>query len=144
MPSRPSARTWRIAAAIGFWALIAVAFLVRGDFGLVFAYAAGAWLLAFSLLAWRRQDEYVRAAQKFSWIFGGLSGLFVSLAFLPVLLQPGVMTPLINWIGSALATPEGIYPDPSVSALLVGAIWIVTGQLVGFLMCWVGWHFAKR
>jgi len=133
-----------MAAALGFWALIAVAIIVRGALGLVLAYAAGVWLLAFSLLAWRRQDEYVRAAQKFSWIFGGLFGLFVSLAFLPVLLQPGVLTPLVNWIGGMLATPDGIYPDPATSALLVGAIWIVAGQLVGFLVCWVGWHIAKR
>jgi hypothetical protein len=144
MPTRPSARTWRITAAVGFWALIALAIIVRGDAGLVLAYAAGAWLLAFSLLAWRRQDEYARAAQKFSWIFGGLSGLFVSLAFLPLLLQPEVLTPLVNWIGAMFVGADGVYPDPAFSALLLGAIWIVTGQLVGFLVCWVGWHFAKR
>ena len=26
----------------------------------------------------------------------------------------------------------------------VGAIWIVLGQLVGFLVCWVGWHVTKQ
>jgi hypothetical protein len=143
-PSRPSARTWRITAALGFWALIALAIFVRGEFGRILAYAAGAWLIVFSLLAWRRQDEYARAAQKFSWIFGGLFGLFISLAFLPLLVQPGVLAPLVNWIGGWFLDADGVYLDPAFSALLVGAIWIVIGQLVGFLVCWVGWHIAKR
>ena len=66
---------------------------MRGEVGLVLAYAAGAWLAAFSLLAWRRQDEFERAAQKFSWVFGGLFGLLGSLALLPVVTQPGVISP---------------------------------------------------
>ena len=136
---RPSARTWRLVAAIGFWALVAIAVVVRGTLGLVLAYAAGAWLLGFSLMAWRRQDEYARAAQKFSWVFGGLFGLFASLAFLPVLLQPGVLAPLLNWLGDVLGAD-----DPTAPAFLVGAIYIFVGQLIGFLVCWVGWHIAKR
>lgn len=132
--ARLSARAWRLIAALGFWALIAAAILVRGGVGLAFAYAAGVWLVVFSLLAWRRQDEYVRAAQKFSWIFGGLLGLLASLAFLPVLIQPGVLAPLLGWISD----------DPAASAFILGAAWIVAGQLVGFLACWVGWHIAKR
>jgi hypothetical protein len=133
--ARLSARSWRLIAALGFWALIAVAIAVRGGVGLAFAYAAGAWLVVFSLLAWRRQDEYVRAAQKFSWIFGGLLGLIASLAFLPVLIQPGVVVSLLGWISD---------DDPTAAAFILGAAWIVLGQLVGFLVCWVGWHIAKR
>ena len=141
---RPSARTWRITAALGFWALIVLALLLRGVAGLLLAYVAGAWLIAFSLLAWRRQDEYARAAQKFSWIFGGLFGLLASLAFLPVLLQPAVFAPLLNWISAAMTPPDGSPPDPAAPAIILGAIWIVIGQLIGFLVCWVGWHLAKR
>jgi len=139
-----SARSWRIIAALGFWALVAVAALLRGTAGLVLAYVAGVWLIVFSLLAWRRQDEYVRAAQKFSWIFGGLLGLLASLALLPALLQPGVLVSLLGWIGDLLRAPDGSPPDPAAPAFLLGAVWIVAGQLVGFLVCWVGWHIAKR
>jgi hypothetical protein len=139
-----SARSWRILAALGFWALIAVAALLRGTGGLVLAYIAGVWLIVFSLLAWRRQDEYVRAAQKFSWIFGGLLGLLASIALLPALLQPAVIAPLLGWIGDLLRAPDGPPPDPAAPAFLLGAVWIVAGQLVGFLVCWVGWHVAKR
>jgi hypothetical protein len=141
---RLSARSWRIIAALGFWALIAFAVFLRGSVGLVLAYAAAIWLAAFSLLAWRRQDEIERAAQKFSWVFGGLFGLLASLALLPVLLQPGVLTPVLGWIGDAMRAPDGSPPDPAAPAFLLGAIWIALGQLVGFLVCWVGWHIAKR
>jgi hypothetical protein len=141
---RPSARVWRIAAALGFWALVALAATARGTFGLLIAYVAGAWLAAFSLLAWRSQDEFERAAQKFSWMFGGLFGLMGSLALLPLVTQPGVLTPMLDWISAALTTPDATPPDPAAPAFLLGAIYIAAGQLVGFLVCWVGWHVAKR
>jgi hypothetical protein len=142
--SKLSARSWRIIAALGFWVLMAVAVMVRGATGIVIAYAAGAWLAVFSLQAWRRQDEFERAAQKFSWVFGGLFGLLVSLAFLPMLLQADVLAALLGWIGRALAPPEGPAPDPAGEAVLLGAAYITMGQLIGFLLCWVGWHIAKR
>jgi hypothetical protein len=142
--ARISARSWRVVAALGFWGLIALAILVGGGLGLALSYLAGAWLVVFSLLAWRRQDEFERAAQKFSWVFGGLFGLLGSLALLPALLQPGVMTPLLGWISDAVRAPDGSPPGPAAPAFLLGAIWIVAGQLVGFLVCWVGWHVAKR
>ena len=142
--TRLSARSWRIIAALGFWALIALAITVRGVAGLTLAYASAIWLAVFSLLAWRRQDEFERAAQKFSWVFGGLFGLLASLALLPVLLQPGMLAMLTGWISGALHAPDGSPPDPAAPAFLLGAIWIALGQLVGFLVCWVGWHVAKR
>ena len=98
----------------------------------------------FSLLAWKRQDEFERAAQKFSWVFGGLFGLLVSLAFLPVATQPGVA--LSCWAGSTASLQRGgrIRPRSAVPAFLLGAVYIALGQLVGFLVCWVGWHVTKR
>jgi hypothetical protein len=142
--TRLTARTWRLIAALGFWALIALAIFLRGTTGLILAYASAIWLAAFSLLAWKRQDEFERAAQKFSWVFGGLFGLLGSLALLPLLLQPGVLDALTGWIGEALRAPDGSSPDPAAAALLLGASWIALGQLVGFLVCWIGWHIAKR
>jgi hypothetical protein len=142
--TRLSARSWRIIAALGFWALIALAIAVRGTGGLVLAYVSAVWLALFSLLAWRRQDEFERAAQKFSWVFGGLFGLLASLALLPALLQPGMLDGLLGWISGALRAPDGSPPTPAAPAFLLGAIWIALGQLVGFLVCWVGWHIAKR
>lgn len=137
--TRLSARTWRLIAALGFWVLVALALSLGGGAGLALAYAAGAWLAVFSLLAWRRQDEFERAAQKFSWVFGGLFGLLASLAFLPVATQPGVLGPLMDWVANAVGAHDAATP-----AFLVGAIYIALGQLVGFLVCWVGWHIAKR
>lgn len=142
--TRLSARSWRIVAALGFWALVALAIVVRGTAGLILAYVSAIWLAVFSLLAWRRQDEFERAAQKFSWVFGGLFGLLGSLALLPLLLQPGMLDTLTGWISEALRAPDGSPPDPVAPAFLLGAIWIAVGQLVGFLVCWVGWHVAKR
>ena len=40
--------------------------------------------------------------------------------------------------------PDEPPPDPAAAALLLGAIYIALGQLVGFLVCWVGWHVPKR
>lgn len=138
--SRLSARSARVIATVGFWALIAIAAVVRDTPGLVIAYFAFAWLAVFSLLAWKSQDEFERAAQKFSWVFGGLFGLMGSLALLPFVTQPGIATPLLEWLAALLGPPG----DPVGLAMVLGAIWIVLGQLVGFLVCWVGWHVTKR
>ena len=142
--SRFTARSWRIVATLGFWALIAMAAIMRGTMGLLVAYAAAVWLAVFSLQAWKTQDEFERAAQKFSWVFGGLFGLMGSLALLPFVTQPGLLTPLLDWIAQALSSPDSSPPDPTAPAFILGAIYIALGQLVGFLVCWVGWHIAKR
>ncbi len=142
--SRFTARSWRIIATLGFWALIAMAAMVRGLEGLLIAYAAAIWLAIFSLRAWKTQDEFERAAQKFSWMFGGLFGLMGSLALLPLITQPGVLTPLLDWIAMTLASPDASPPDPAAPAFILGATYMALGQLVGFLVCWVGWHIAKR
>lgn len=139
--SRLSARSARVIAAVGFWALIAIAAVVRDTPGLVIAYFAFAWLAVFSLLAWKSQDEFERAGQKFSWVFGGLFGLLGSLALLPLVTQPGFVAPLLDWLTAILGAPAG---QPVAPAMVLGAIWIVLGQLVGFLVCWVGWHVMKR
>lgn len=137
--SRLSARACRIIAAVGFWAFIAVATMIRGPGGLMLAYAAVIWLAAFSLQAWRSQDEFERAAQKFSWVFGGLFGLMGSVALLPLVIQPGVIAPMLDWVAGLMDAADLVAP-----AFLLGAVYIVLGQLVGFLVCWVGWHVAKR
>ncbi|MFT3724036.1 MAG: hypothetical protein QM773_10650 [Hyphomonadaceae bacterium] len=139
-----SARSWRIIATLGFWALIAMAAMLRGTTGLVIAYAAGVWLAAFSLQAWKTQDEFERAAQKFSWVFGGLFGLMGSLALLPFVTQPGLLTPMLGWIAQTITAPDETPPDLAAPAFILGAIYIAVGQLIGFLVCWVGWHIAKR
>lgn len=141
---RLSARSSRVVATLGFWALIAIAASLRGVPGLVLAYGAGAWLAAFSLLAWKSQDEFERAAQKFSWVFGGLFGLMGSLALLPLITQPGLLTPLLEWIKAMLTPPDGAPPDPAAPAFILGAVYIALGQLVGFVVCWVGWHVTKQ
>jgi len=141
---RLSARSWRIIATLGFWALIGLAVTLRGMPGLLLTYGAGAWLAAFSLQAWKSQDEFERAAQKFSWVFGGLFGLMGSLALLPLITQPGLLTPLLDWIEATLTAPDGTPPDPAAPAFILGAVYIALGQLVGFVVCWVGWHVTKQ
>lgn len=121
-----------------------MAAIMRGASGLLVAYAAAAWLAIFSLRAWKAQDEFERAAQKFSWVFGGLFGLMGSLALLPVITQPGLMTPLLDWIARSLSAPDATPPDPAAPAFILGAVYIALGQLIGFLACWVGWHVVKR
>lgn len=142
--ARLSARSSRVIATVGFWVLIAIAASLRGIPGLLLAYGAVAWLAAFSLLAWKNQDEFERAAQKFSWVFGGLSGLVGSLALLPLVTQPGVISPLLDWLTVMLTSPDATPPDPSAPAFMLGAVYIAVGQLVGFVVCWVGWHVTKR
>lgn len=141
--TRLSARSARVLATVGFWALIAVAAVVRDTPGLLIAYFAFAWLAVFSLVAWKSQDEFERAAQKFSWMFGGLFGLLGSLALLPFVTQPGIVAPLLDWFAAILGPPRAPI-DPVGPAIVLGAAWIVLGQLVGFLVCWVGWHVTKR
>ncbi len=138
--NRLSARSWRLLAAIGFWVLLAAAFITGGLAGLLLGYSAAIWLAIFSLGAWRRQDEFERAAQKFAWVFGGLFGLLASLALLPFILQPGILDPLLALIDRTL----GGMSNPATPAIVLGAIWIALGQLVGFVVCWVGWHVTKR
>ena len=46
---------------------------------------------------------------------------------------------MLDWASGILEAT-----DPVVPAFLLGAVYIVLGQLVGFLVCWVGWHVAKR
>ena len=98
--TRLSARACRILAALGFWALIALAIVLRGTAGLFVAYAAFIWLAAFSLLAWKRQDEFERAAQKFSWVFGGLFGLLGLLAIAAPFARPFVVHPKASWLNA--------------------------------------------
>ena len=47
---------------------------------------------------------------------------------------------LLEWLSALLGAPG----DQVGPAMVLGAIWIVLGQLVGFLVCWVGWHVMKR
>jgi hypothetical protein len=137
--NRLSARSWRLIAALGFWVLIIAALTIGGGTGLALAYAGGAWLAAFSLQAWRRQDEFEKSAQKFSWMFGGLFGLLISIALLPAATQPGVLAPLLGWVAGVLSAQDPVGP-----AFILGAVYIAMGQLIGFLVCWVGWHISKR
>ena len=77
-------------------------------------------------------------------VLGGLFGLMGSLALLPFVTQPGLLTPMLDWIAQTLTAPDESPPDPAGPAFILGAIYIAVGQLIGFLVCWVGWHIAKR
>ncbi len=77
-------------------------------------------------------------------MFGGLFGLLGSLALLPLITQPGLLTPLLDWIKATLTAPDGTPPDPAAPAFILGAVYIALGQLVGFVVCWVGWHVTKQ
>lgn len=137
--TRLSARAWRLIAALGFWIMIFAALAVGGSGGLMLAYAGAAWLAAFSLQAWRRQDEFEKSGQKYSWLFGGLFGLLGSLALLPAVTQPEVIAAPLHWLSGVMAAQDEVGP-----AFILGAVYIAIGQLVGFIVCWVGWHVSKR
>jgi hypothetical protein len=94
------------------------------------AYAAAmAWALGFIWLYWRRLDEAAKEAQKFAWFVGSIGALVLS-------------APIMMFFRlGALPLPHGVTPG-----VYFGLGWVMLGlfQLLGFLIAWAGWWWAKR
>jgi hypothetical protein len=94
------------------------------------AYAAAmAWALAFIWLYWKRLDEAAREAQKFAW-FVGSTGAIVLTAPIMLFLRLG-----------ALPLPHGVTPAVGFG---LGFAMLGLAQLIGFLIAWAGWWWARR
>jgi len=94
------------------------------------AYAAAmAWALGFLWLYWRRLDEAAKEAQKFAWFVGSIAAL--------VLTAPIMMFFRLG----ALPLPHGAPPGVHFA---LGWVMLALLQLLGFLIAWAGWWWAKR
>ena len=79
---------------------------------------------------WRSLDEAAREAQKWGWFWGGSVGL--ALGFVSIGLWPSAVASLLP-------------PDASAERLmLLGAVTVMTAQLVCFLLAWALWWWRRR
>jgi hypothetical protein len=126
-----------LVGSLVIWVVLAVAILRHAVLAeastawmLTAAYAAAmAWALWFTWRYWRRLDEAAREAQKFAWFFGSILALILTA---PVMLffRLGVL-PLPH------AAPSGV-------DFALGWVFLALCQLVGFLIAWAGWWWARR
>jgi len=83
-----------------------------------------------SIIYWRNIDEAARAAHTFAWFWGGAGGM---LAILPIGLVVSTER-LVAMFGQR---------DPLEWATL-GFVSLLTAQLVGYGLVWVGWWLRQR
>ncbi|WP_334161904.1 hypothetical protein [Phenylobacterium sp.] len=90
--------------------------------------------LVASIMWWRLLDEVARDAHKTAWYWGASLGMFVGLVGLILLerTEGGLITAGLN---------GGTTPEAFVA---LGAILVISAQLVGYLLVWVGWWISKR
>ena len=101
------------------------------------AVAAWTWAGVFTWLYWRKLDEAAKEAQKFAWFFGGLLGLVVTAPVMVYLRLTGApfllaMTADLSW-----RDQPGVY-------VALGWISLALAELLGFLLVWAGWWWARR
>ncbi|HVI31374.1 hypothetical protein [Phenylobacterium sp.] len=90
--------------------------------------------LVASVMWWRMLDEVARDAHKTAWYWGASFGMLVGLVGLMLLERSdgGLITTGLH----GGTTPE--------SFVALGAILVISAQLVGYLLVWVGWWISKR
>jgi hypothetical protein len=101
------------------------------------AVAAWTWAGVFTWLYWRKLDEAAKEAQKFAWFFGGLLGVAVTAPVIVYLRLTGApfltaMTADLAWHGQ-----PGVY-------VALGWISLALAEVLGFLLVWAGWWWARR
>jgi len=148
MPSQRSLERWGYmgAAVLGAAAIIYVPLFVaphrRGapDPTWIVAFTvatalAMAWTLGFATLAFRRLDEFQRAASKFAWYWGGALGLAVSLPVYSFILLGGLhwLDPTHFHLGAELAF-----------AFRLGYGLAVVSMLLGFLVALGVWRITRQ
>lgn len=87
-----------------------------------------------TVLYWRRLDEAAREAHKFAWYWGGSLGLGASVLLVNALQAMGA-DPL------SLGGSQGSQPADFFN---LGVLWVVLGQLAGYVVAWAGWWIARR
>ena len=81
---------------------------------------------------WAKLDEAAREAHKWSWWWGGSSGMAVGAVLLLTLAIRNDVTKLA-WIG---AQPADYFQ--------AGIMAILSFQMIGYVVAWAGWWFARR
>lgn len=106
------------------------------------------WSFAAILVYWRGLDEVARDAQKTAWLWGGMAGGVIGLIVLgaPTPLQPVIADAIAaatSWLrgGGAEAPRLGAF---GLTAVLLGGMYVLIAQTVGFLIFWAGWWIVKR
>jgi hypothetical protein len=96
---------------------------------------AAAWAMVFATLAFRRLDEFQRAASKFAWYWGGTLGLVVSLPAYVFVYLGGLhwLDPAHFHLGAELAFAFRLGYGIAVVSLLLGflvalGVWRITRQ----------------
>ena len=122
---------------------------VGKDGVLVLAVIAMAWALAVMIVYWRAIDEIAREGQKTAWFWGGICGALVAIAALstPTPLQPILADAIASMSWLREATSAG---DPAsnrklaITAVIVGSLYILIAQTIGFLAYWLAWWMVRR
>jgi hypothetical protein len=98
------------------------------------------WLLAFSVIGWKRLDESGREAHKFAWFHGGGLGLLAAmLAVMAVFFIPAGGRLVDGLIGSWASK----WP-PGQGGFALGVLAAAIAQAVGYAIVWAGWWMARR
>ena len=85
---------------------------------------------AINVVYWRNIDEAAREAHKFAWLWGGTSGLLVTL-------------PLAALISSERLV--AVMGERSPGAwVLFGVTAVLTAQIIGYGLVWAGWWLRQR
>jgi hypothetical protein len=148
MPDRRTLSRWGLVAAgfLGAAAIIEAPLLVAPHqhgapapawtvaFTLAAAFAI-AWAMVFATLAFRRLDEFQRAASKFAWYWGGTIGIAVSLPIYVFVYLGGLhwLDPAHFHLGAELAFAFRLGYGLAILSLLLGflvglGVWRITRQ----------------
>lgn len=116
--------------AAGLVAGVAIAYAVKTSTLLGGALALGFMAATFAVTArhWRGLDEVSREAHKVAWYWGAPIAIALAASAIVVVPDPAAV------LGPQLETDD---------AFLMGFMFCVLSQMVGYLVTWVGWWLSK-
>lgn len=95
---------------------------------------AVAWNIGFQFLAYLRSDEYIRERHKFSWLWGGLTGLVVSMPICIFIALGG-----LHWLDPSIPIDRG-----ELLYFTRGYVLAVLAQAIGAGIAMALWTRAKQ
>lgn len=99
------------------------------------AAGAAAWITGFTVLAFRRMDEYLQAGAKFAWYWGGAFGLAASLPLYVFIGLGG-----LHWL-----FPANFHLGADLfRAFVIGYALPITLQVAGVLIAGGVWRLSNR
>lgn len=138
----PHAYTLIALAPISIYMLLLALTPMSWTSGMPMMWFAMAWAGAFSILHWVRMDEAAKESQKFALFWGSVAGTGV--VFISLLAFPSFVEFAGDRIEAILADHPQSPMRPSTYGFVIGVIYLGLAQIIGFLVCWVGWWIAKR